>query len=228
MFEKLFGGKVNGCSLAAWLLNDSMGRLALVASSYPPIYGAIDSFRRLIITPILVLSAIKASSCHAAQEQGAVGLQWGNNWAIYILKRRRKRREGDWNQRADHLPSYGNSRESTSGGEWRQALHCPSSSQIQHWKKVSLAEKLQTDETHQDENHVLDVDVWSPRLMPTSADCFIDKQFCASQFNLDCRLVAPRRRRSITNWNGTGRLSHCRSRRGGAVWKKSLNSEHHR
>ena len=32
--------------------------LALVASSYPPIYGAIDSFRRLIITPILVLSAI--------------------------------------------------------------------------------------------------------------------------------------------------------------------------
>ena len=35
-----------------------MGRLALVASSYPPIYGAIDSFRRLIITPILVLTAI--------------------------------------------------------------------------------------------------------------------------------------------------------------------------
>ena len=35
-----------------------MGKLALVASSYPPIYGAIDSFRRLIITPILVLSAI--------------------------------------------------------------------------------------------------------------------------------------------------------------------------
>ena len=31
---------------------------ALVAPSYPPIYGAIDSFRRLIITPILVLSAI--------------------------------------------------------------------------------------------------------------------------------------------------------------------------
>jgi hypothetical protein len=26
--------------------------------SYPSIYGAIDSFRRLIITPILVLSAI--------------------------------------------------------------------------------------------------------------------------------------------------------------------------
>ena len=57
-FEKLFGGKVNGCSLAGCFLNGSMGRLALVASSYPPIYGAIDSFRRLIITPILVLSAI--------------------------------------------------------------------------------------------------------------------------------------------------------------------------
>ena len=39
-------------------LNGSIGMLALVASSYPPIYGAIDSFRRLIITPILVLSAI--------------------------------------------------------------------------------------------------------------------------------------------------------------------------
>ncbi len=39
-------------------LNGPMGGLAVVASSYPPIYGAIDSFRRLIITPILVLSAI--------------------------------------------------------------------------------------------------------------------------------------------------------------------------
>ena len=35
-----------------------MRKAAVVASSYPPIYGAIDSFRRLIITPILVLSAI--------------------------------------------------------------------------------------------------------------------------------------------------------------------------
>ena len=45
------------------------------------------------------------------REQGAVGhterarLQWGNNWAIYILKRRRRKRgkggieHGGWNQR---------------------------------------------------------------------------------------------------------------------------------
>ena len=57
-FEKLFGGKANVVPLASCFWNGSMGRLALVASSYPPIYGAIDSFRRLIITPILVLSAI--------------------------------------------------------------------------------------------------------------------------------------------------------------------------
>ena len=51
------------------------------------------------------------------REQGAVGhterarLQWGNNWAIYILKRRRRKRgRKEWREAGtnDHLQSYGN------------------------------------------------------------------------------------------------------------------------
>ena len=70
---------------------------------------------RLIITPILVLSAIKASSCRAGRDQRTdrAGLQWGNNWAIYILKRRRRKRGREGGRETgtnDHHQSYGNTR----------------------------------------------------------------------------------------------------------------------
>ena len=43
------------------------------------------------------------------REQDRARLQWGNNWAIYILKRRRRKRER-WREAGtnDHLQSYGN------------------------------------------------------------------------------------------------------------------------